>query len=227
MRVIAMVLTAMRNLLLIAAALGVLIFVPAGTLDYWQGWLTIVVFLAASAAIGAYLAVYDPALLARRKKVGPAAEGRPAQKIIITVAFAVFVALPVVAALDHRFGWSNVPASWALAGAALAFAGFFIQFLVFRANTYGSSTIEIVSGQTVITTGLYAIVRHPMYVGVIVMLAGLPLALGSLWGLGFLAIQIPILVWRIVDEEALLLHDLPGYAQYAARVRFRLVPGLW
>jgi protein-S-isoprenylcysteine O-methyltransferase Ste14 len=227
MRAIALVLTALRNLLLIAAALGALIFIPAGTLDYWQGWLTIAVFIAASGAIGLYLAVYDPALLARRKKVGPAAEGRPAQKIIISIAFAVFVALPVVAALDHRFGWSAVPPAWALAGAALTFAGFFIQFLVFRANTFGSSTIEIVSGQTVITTGPYAIVRHPMYVGVIVMLAGLPLALGSLWGLSFLAIQVPILVWRILDEEALLLRDLPGYAQYAARVRSRLLPGIW
>jgi protein-S-isoprenylcysteine O-methyltransferase Ste14 len=227
MRSIVLVVTALRNVLLTAAMLGVLIFVPAGTLAYWQGWLASIVILVAITATGLYLAVYDPALLARRKKFGPANEARPAQKIIIWLALVATVAVPVVSALDHRFAWSNLPAFWALVGAALTLAGFLIQLLVFRANTYGSSTIEIVPGQTVIATGPYAIVRHPMYVGIIVMLAGLPLALGSLWGLVFLAIQIPVLVWRILDEEALLIPDLPGYAQYAARVRYRLVPGIW
>jgi protein-S-isoprenylcysteine O-methyltransferase Ste14 len=227
MRGIVLVVTAVRNLLLTAAILGVLIFVPAGTLAYWQGWLASVVILVSITATGLYLALYDPALLARRKKFGPANEARPAQKIIIWLALVATVAVPVVAGLDHRFGWSNLPAFWVLVGDGLTVAGFLIQLLVLRANTYGSSTIEIVPGQTVIATGPYAVVRHPMYVGMIVMFAGLPLALGSLWGLVFLAVQIPVLVWRILDEEALLAPELPGYAHYAARVRFRLLPGIW
>jgi protein-S-isoprenylcysteine O-methyltransferase Ste14 len=222
-----LVVEAVRNFLLGAAMLAALVFLPAGTLDYWQGWLAIIVILAALTAIGLYLAVYDPALLARRRKFGPGAETQPAQKVIITLAVAGSLALPVIAALDHRFGWSRV-ATWAvLAGDALIIAGCLVQLLVFRENSYGSSTIEVVAGQKVIATGPYALVRHPMYVGVLIMMAGVPLALGSLWGLAFLAIQVPVLVWRIRDEEALLTRDLPGYADYKARVPNRLLPYVW
>jgi protein-S-isoprenylcysteine O-methyltransferase Ste14 len=218
---------ALRNALLGAIALAICIFGPAGTLDYWQGWVFIAVFTAATTAIGLHLAIRDPALLERRKRFGPAAETRPAQKVIISVAIAGAVALPVFAALDHRFGWSRVSPAAALAGDALVIAGFAIQLLVFRENTYGSSTIGIAAGQTVIATGPYAIVRHPMYAGVLVMMAGVPLALGSWWGLGLLAIQVPVLVWRILDEEVLLTRDLPGYADYKARVPNRLLPYVW
>jgi len=137
------------------------------------------------------------------------------------------VALPVFAALDHRFGWSHMPPAAALVGDALVIAGFMIQLLVFRENTYGASTIVVAAGQTVIATGPYAIVRHPMYAGVLVMMAGVPVALGSWWGLLLLAIQIPMLGWRILDEEALLTRDLPGYADYKARVPNRLLPYVW
>jgi protein-S-isoprenylcysteine O-methyltransferase Ste14 len=219
--------TALRNLLLGVVGLGVLIFIPAGTLAYWQGWIAIVVIMAATTTTGLYLASYDPALLERRKKFGPGAETRPAQKIIIGLALVTTLALLVLSPLDHRFGWSYVPPWLSLVGNVLIAAGFLMQLPVFRANTFGGSTIEIVPDQTVISTGPYAIVRHPMYVGVIVMLAGVPLALGSLWGLALLAIVVPSLAWRILDEEAMLMRDLPGYAQYALRVRYRLVPGIW
>lgn len=219
--------TALRNALLAALALAICIFGPAGTLDYWQGWVFIAVSTAVTTAIGHYLAIRDPALLERRKRFGPAAETRPAQKVIISVAIAVAIVLLVFSPLDHRFGWSRMSPAAALVGDLLVIAGFAIQLLVFRENTYGSSTIGIAAGQTVIATGPYAIVRHPMYVGVLVMMAGVPIALGSWWGPLLLTIQVPMLVWRILDEEALLTRDLPGYADYKARVPSRLLPYVW
>ena len=206
---------------------GVLIFGPAGTFMYWRGWAFILVFTICTNIIGLYLARTDPALLERRMKVGPGAETRPAQKAIISLAFLVFAALFVVSALDYRFGWSKVPASVSIAGDILVALGLGIDLRVFRENSYGASTIEIAAGQTVISTGPYALVRHPMYVGVLIMLLGIPLALGSYWGLVFMFVNVPILMLRIRDEEAMLKQELEGYTDYTRRVRYRLLPGLW
>jgi protein-S-isoprenylcysteine O-methyltransferase Ste14 len=158
--------------------LGIIIFVPAGTLAYWQGWAFIVVFTISTNVIGVYLALKDPVLLERRMRAGPGAETRPAQKALIAVAFAGALALVVVSVLDHRFGWSFVPAWVSVLGAVLVAAGLMIDLLVFRENSYGASTIEKMEGQKVISSGPYALVRHPMYVGVLVMVVGMPLALG-------------------------------------------------
>ena len=207
--------------------LGIIIFVPAGTLAYWQGWAFIAVFSISTNIIGVYLALRDPALLERRMKAGPGAETRPLQKALITLAFAGIVALLIFSVLDHRFGWSFVPAWLSVLGNVLVAAGLMIDLLVFRENSYGASTIEKMEGQKVISTGPYALVRHPMYVGVLVMVIGVPLALGSLWGLAFLLLNVPILVLRILDEEAMLRQELDGYADYMRSVRYRLVPGLW
>jgi protein-S-isoprenylcysteine O-methyltransferase Ste14 len=207
--------------------LCIMIFVPAGTLAYWQGWAFIAVFTISTNIIGVYLALKDPALLERRMRAGPGAETRPLQKALIALAFAGALALVVVSVLDYRFGWSFVPAWVSVLGDVLVAAGLMIDLLVFRENSYGASTIETMEGQRVISTGPYALVRHPMYVGVLVMVVGVPLALGSWWGLVFLLLNVPILVLRILDEETMLRQELHGYTDYMRTVRYRLVPGLW
>jgi protein-S-isoprenylcysteine O-methyltransferase Ste14 len=208
-------------------ALGVIVFVPAGTLAYPQGWAFILIFTVSTNIIGLYLALNDPALLERRLKAGPAAETRPVQKVLIAIAFAGAIALVVVSALDHRFSWSRAPAWTSMLGNILVPLGLMIDLRVFRENSYGASTIGKMEGQKVISSGPYALVRHPTYVGVLILVIGTPLALGSYWGLLFLLLNVPILVLRIVDEERMLASDLDGYISYMRTVRYRLVPGLW
>jgi protein-S-isoprenylcysteine O-methyltransferase Ste14 len=210
-----------------AVVLGMLLFLPAWTLNYWQAWVFIVVFLVSTNAIGVYLSLKNPELLERRKKMGPAAETSIVQKVIISIAILGDFGLLVFSALDHRFGWSQVPPAVSLAGDALVALGFLIDFFVFRENSYGASTIQVVEGQQVISTGLYALVRHPMYMGVLVMIIGVPLALGSWWGLGIIALSVPVLITRILDEEKFLRKDLPWYIEYEQKVHYRLVPYLW
>ncbi len=210
-----------------AIALGVLLFVPAWTLNYWQAWLFIGVFMVSVNAIGLYLTLKDPALLERRKKVGPTAETTPAQKIIMAVAIVGNLGLLIFSALAHRFGWSPVVPLLSLIGDGLVAFGLYLNLLVFKENSYGGATVETVEGQTVISTGPYAHVRHPMYVGVLVMIIGVPLALDAWWGLAFLALLIPMLMWRIIDEEKLLKKELTGYVDYTHKVPYRLVPYLW
>lgn len=207
--------------------LGLLLFLPAGTLTYWQAWAFILVFTTCVNAIGLYLAIKDPALLERRQKFGPAQEGSPAQKIIMSIGVLAILGVFVFSALAHRFGWAPVPAYGSLAGDGLVALGLGLNLLVFRENSYGGATVEIVADQKVIATGPYALVRHPMYAGVLIMLAGIPLALDAWWSLVIIVIALPALAWRIVDEEQLLKRDLPGYAAYTQTVRYRLVPFLW
>jgi protein-S-isoprenylcysteine O-methyltransferase Ste14 len=222
-----LIIPTLRSFVIGAIALGLLLFLPAATLNYWQAWVFIVVFLVSVNAIGVYLSLKDPALLERRKKVGPTAETSTAQKIIMSVAIVACVGVLIFSAFDHRFGWSPVSPLVSLIGDVLVALGLFINLLVFRENSFGGSTIETVADQKVISTGLYAQVRHPMYVGVLVMLVGVPLALGSWWGLAVIAVTIPVLIWRILDEEKLLKQDLPGYTEYTQKVRYRLVPLVW
>jgi len=206
---------------------GVLVFGPAGTVKYWRGWVFILVFATCTNIIGLYLAQNDPALLERRMKVGPGAETRPAQKAIISLALLAFATLFVVSVLDYRFGWSTVPAAVSIVGDILVALGLIVDLRVFGENSYGASTIETAAGQTVISTGPYALVRHPMYVGVLIMLLGIPLALGSYWGELFMFVNLPILMLRIRDEETMLKQELKGYIDYMQHVRYRLLPGLW
>lgn len=185
------------------------------------------VFMSSVNAIGVYLSIKDPALLERRKNVGPAVEQNVAQRLNMSLAIVSIVALLAYCALDHRFEWSPVPAYVSLIGDLLVVLGLFFIFFVFRANSFGASTVQTFENQEVISTGPYAVVRHPMYVGVLVMMIGVPLALGSWTGLAVLVVAVPALVWRILDEEKLLQNDLPGYAKYAQKVRYRLVPYIW
>jgi protein-S-isoprenylcysteine O-methyltransferase Ste14 len=218
---------AFRSSLFGIVALAALLFIPAWTLDYWQAWLFMAVFVCTSGAITVYLAIRDPKLLERRMNVGPRAEKEPAQKIIMLLATLGFMVTIVFPVLDHRFGWSAVPASVSVLGDALIALAFLFIFFVFRQNSYGASTIQIAEGQTVISTGPYAFVRHPMYAGALVMLIGTPLALGSWWGLFAVLLILPVLIWRLLDEERFLRQNLPGYAEYQTKVKYRLLPFIW
>ena len=211
----------------LAVVMGLLLFVPAGTVTYWQAWIYLAVFIGASALTTIDLMRRDPALLARRMRGGPTAEKRPAQRAIMLVASTGFIALLVVPALDHRFGWSHVPVWVVITGDVLVVVGFALIARVYRENTYTSSTIQIAKDQTVVSTGPYAIVRHPMYASGALYLFGTPIALGSYWDLLAVAAMIPFLIWRIIDEERLLTTELPGYTDYQQRVPYRLVPFVW
>jgi len=207
--------------------LAALLFIPAWTIHYWQGWVVLVVFVVSTNAAGIYVALTDPALLERRRKVGPRKEQRPAQRVFALLLILSLNAVVVVSALDHRFGWSHVPPIVSVVGDLIFGLGLFVVLLTHRANTYPGSSVEVVEGQTVISTGPYAIVRHPMYVAAVVITVGMPLALGSWWGLLAVLGVIAALVVRILDEESLLRSDLAGYADYTQHVRYRLVPFVW
>ncbi len=218
---------ALGGLLLLCLAMAGLLFLPAWTLNYWQAWVFLAVFFGSSVAITLYLMKKDPKLLERRMRAGPGAEKEKSQKIIMSLASAGFVALLVFPALDHRFAWSPVPPYLALAGDVLVALGYLAIFFVFKVNTFTSATIEVNPEQKVISTGPYALVRHPMYAGSIVMLTGIPFALGSWWGLFIIILMMPAFIWRLLDEERFLAKNLPGYVEYKHKVRYRLIPYVW
>ena len=207
---------------------GVLLFLPAGSLNYWQAWVFIAVFTVVTTIPTIYLAVKNPEALQRRMHAGPMAETRTAQKIAISGTILSVIALLVVSALDHRFGWSQVPTAVVLAGDILVAVGLGIAMLVVIQNSYAAATITVEAEQTVVSTGLYGLVRHPMYVGTLIMMIGTPLALDSYWGLrrpssaGLVALRL-----RIDDEEKMLRQELVGYDEYTQKVHYRLVPGVW
>ena len=206
---------------------GLLVFWPAGTFDYWQGWAFIAVFAAATTIPSLYLAATNPEALKRRMQAGPVAETRPLQKLIISFAFLSLGATIVLSALDFRFGWSGVPATISVVGDVLVALGLGIAMLVVIQNSYASANIAVESGQELVSTGLYGLVRHPMYFGNVVLMAGIPLALGSYWGLLFLIPGMAVLAARIVDEEEVLTEELAGYPGYLQKVHYRLVPYVW
>lgn len=204
-----------------------ILLLPAGTLHYWQAWVFIAVFTVATIVPTVYLARANPAALQRRMRAGPRAEPRTAQKFIITGSFLGLFVTMVFSALDHRFGWSSVPAWVSLLGDVLVGAGLGIAMLVIVQNSYAGATVTVEAGQSLVSDGVYKFVRHPMYVGNVIMMIGIPLALGSYWGLLFIIPGAGVLALRILDEEKLLMHELPGYREYAGRVRYRLVPYIW
>jgi len=215
------------SLAVLAIVVGLLLFAPAGTVCYWQAWVYLSVFTGTSILITLYLMRHDPALLKRRMRGGPTAEKRPMQRLIMLCTSIGFVALLVVPALDFHFSWSTVPVGGVVLGDVLVVMGFYFIARVYRENTFSSATIEIAEGHHVISTGPYAVVRHPMYASASLYLFGTPLALGSYWGLVAFAAMVPFLLWRIFDEERFLAKNLPGYAEYQSRVRHRLVPFVW
>lgn len=208
-------------------AVGVLLFLSAGTFDYWQAWAFLVVFAASAWLPSIYLQLTNPVVLQRRMRSGPTAEGRPVQKLVMAGLYLSLAGMCVVGGLDHRFGWSTVPTAICLAGNVLAAAGLGVVVLVAVQNTYASTTVQVEAGQKVVSTGLYGLVRHPMYTGNVLMLVGLPLALGSYWALILVVPGTAVLASRIRDEEKLLRDELEGYRDYTRQVRSRLVPGMW
>lgn len=214
-------------LALLAIAMAALIFVPARTFDYWQAWVYLTIFFGAAALTTQDLIRRDPALLERRMRGGPTAEKRPTQRIIMFFTSLGFAALMIVPALDRHAGWSDVSLFLVLVGDAMVVVGFYFIFLVYRENSFTSATIDIVAEQRIVTTGPYAIVRHPMYAGALIYLAGTPLALASFWGFVPFAVIFAALLLRLFDEEQLLREELPGYIEYQQKVRHRLVPGIW
>ena len=204
-----------------------LVFICAGTIHFWQGWLFCLVFWSSSIAMGIYFIEYNRPLLERRMRFGPWEESRPIEKIVITLTFLTFVALIIAPALDHRFAWSRVPAMVVVIANILMVATFGFFLVVLRANSFAASTITVEAGQRVISTGPYAYVRHPMYAGAILLIFAMPLALGSWWGLLVPVISTPILIVRILDEERALGAELPGYKDYLVAVPYRLVPRVW
>ncbi|TGD83900.1 isoprenylcysteine carboxylmethyltransferase family protein [Mycolicibacterium sp. CH28] len=208
-------------------AIGLLIFVPAATFTYWQAWTFLAVFAITAWLPSIYLQVTNPVALQRRMRSGPAAEGRTVQKIVMIGLYASLAAICVISGLDHRFGWSWVPPALCVAGNALFALGLGVVVLVAVQNTYASTTVQVEAGQKVVSSGLYGLVRHPMYTGNVLMLVGMPLALGSYWALALVIPGVAVLAWRIRDEEALLRDELDGYYEYTQRVRSRLIPQVW
>jgi protein-S-isoprenylcysteine O-methyltransferase Ste14 len=220
-------LRAFAGMVFLLGVMALLTFVPAGTINFWQGWLFLAVFGASVVAISAYMLIRDPALVERRMHAGPVAESRHIQKFIQAVTGASFIGMLVVGGLDHRFGWSHVPAAVAILASAVVPVSFWIIYLVVRENSFAGSTIEVSEQQRVISTGLYAHIRHPMYAGALPMLIAMPVALGSWWGTLLVIPMCVGLVARIIDEERFLATELSGYDAYRRSVPWRLIPMVW
>ena len=218
---------ALLSVFILAIVMGLIIFVAAGTVDYWAAWVYLAIFTIASLLTTIYLLRHDPELLERRMRGGPTAENRPTHKVIMAFTSLAFLGLIVVPALNHRLGRPAVPLYVVITGDFLVAIGFYFIFYVYRENTYTSATVQVVANHRVIDTGPYALVRHPMYASALLYLLGTPLALGSYWGLLPFFFVIPFLVWRLFDEEKMLTKELPGYNDYRNRVPYRLVPGVW
>ena len=213
--------------LLEPVVLGLTLFLVAGTFNYWQAWVLLVVAALATSIPTVYLLRTNPVALERRKEAGPTAESRTVQKVLIAVWYSSLAGMILVGALDRRFGWSEVPTVVCLIGVVLAGAGLVLGMLVLIQNSHAAATVRVEQDQKVIAAGLYGLVRHPMYTGNVLMMVGIPLALGSYWGLVFIIPGMIMLALRIRDEEKLLREELDGYGEYAQQVRYRLVPFMW
>jgi protein-S-isoprenylcysteine O-methyltransferase Ste14 len=218
---------ALASLLILFLVMAAVLFAAAGTLSYWQGWVFLFVYFSASLAITLDLMWRDPALLERRMSGGPFAEKEPAQRVIMAIVSICFIALIVMPGLDHRWGWSAMRPVIVVIGDLLVVLGFAGIMRVFRENSFTAATIELAEDQRVISSGPYAIVRHPMYAAALPMLTGIPIALGSWRALLIAAAMLPVLIWRLLDEERFLTANLRDYCDYRQRVRYRLLPPIW
>lgn len=219
-----LIINALTKLLLGAGLLGVLIFLPAGTIEYFGGWLFMGVLFVPMFIMGVVMLIKSPELLKKRLD---GREKRSEQKGIVKLSGLMFLVGFILSALDFRFGWSDVPL-WAMIAAAVLFlVGYGLYAEVLRENAYLSRTIEVQEGQRVISTGLYGVVRHPMYLATMFMFMPLPLILGSFWGLIPFALYPIVIIARITDEEKLLENELVGYKEYKNKVRYRMIPFVW
>lgn len=207
-----------------SVVLGLLIFVPAGTLNYWQGWVFIAVLGVSGWIFSIYFLRKDPEVLERRML---APESRTTQKVFLAGVSAIWVAQLVVSVLDHRFGWSRVPPAISVAGNVLLVIGLVLVALVIVQNSHAAVTVRVEEGQQLVSTGLYGLVRHPMYTCNAFLYTGTALALGSYWGVVFVIPTLLMFVMRIRDEEKMLQEELDGYCEYMQKVPYRLVPHVW
>ncbi len=205
-------------------ALGAIFFAPAGTFDYWQAWAYLSAVLIPMFFVMVYMLRRSPELLARRLQMR---ERERTQQGVIRFGILFLLAAFLVPGLDRRYGWSQMPWWVAVAADLLVLLGYAMIFRVFRENQYTSRTVQVEQGQQVISTGPYAVVRHPMYVGILVFYLASPIALGSWWAFLPAAVIVPILVVRILNEEQVLERDLPGYREYKQKTLYRLLPGVW
>ena len=205
-------------------AIAIMFFLPAGTLDFWQGWVYLAIVFIPACFVVLYFLKNDPGFLERRMKTK---EKEAKQRLVVKLAGILFIIGFLIPGLDHRFGWSSVPFGMVAVADALVLLGYTVCFLVFRENSFAGRTIEVVKGQKVISSGPYSIIRHPMYAGVILMYCATPIALGSYWALPPFLLVVPVLILRILNEEEILRRDLPGYAGYCKKTRFRIIPFVW
>jgi len=204
--------------------IGACLFWPAGTLNYWQAWTWLAALFIPMGVSLAYLIRRDPALLERRTRTN---ETRPEQRLIIAASTLYFLVIFLLPGFDKRYGWSQVPVWLVLLADLGVVAGYGLYILVLQTNSYASRVIEVEQGQQVISTGPYALVRHPMYLGMILLMSATPLALGSFWAFLPSLGLIPLLAIRAKDEEKLLMKELTGYREYMQKTRYRLFPGIW
>jgi protein-S-isoprenylcysteine O-methyltransferase Ste14 len=204
--------------------IGGIFFLTAGTFRYWQAWLFMATVFIPMILATAYFLRHDPEVLERRMN---AKEERARQKAVHKLGTVMWLGTFLLPGLDFRFGWSSVPVPLVIVSALWVLAGYVFVFLTIRENRFAARTIRVEEGQTVITTGPYAWVRHPMYLGVLVMFFFTPLALGSYWALLPASLMPVFLVLRILDEEKALEEELPGYREYTRKTRRRLIPGIW
>ena len=222
-----LIIPTLRGFLLGVIALGVVLFLPAWTLAFWQAWVFIGVFMGLVSLSGLYFSIKDPTLIERRKKIEPAAQQSSGGKFNIIYVYLALLALLVLCGLDRHNGWSQMPPCVSILGDGMVVLANLIWVVSKKENSFAGSAIKIYEDQKIITSGPYALVRHPNYVGDLLLVFGAPLALGSWWGLVIFALLIPMMVWMIHDEEKFLKEKLPGYVEYTQKVHYRLVPRLW
>jgi protein-S-isoprenylcysteine O-methyltransferase Ste14 len=204
--------------------MGIFFFLPAGSLKFWEAWAYSLILLPLMFFAVFYFLKRDPELLERRTKMK---EKEKEQKAIITMSSVIFLIGFLIPGFDYRFSWSHVPTYLVIVSDVLVLLGYLIFLFVLRENSYASRIVEVEENQKVITTGPYAIARHPMYSGVLIMFLATPLALGSSWAM-VMVIPLPfLLVGRILNEEKVLLKGLPGFKEYCQKTRYRLIPFVW
>lgn len=219
-----LILKSLAGLLFLIFVMGAIMFVAYGDLNYRLAWLYLSVFAVSVVVITAYLFLFDKNLLKSRLFVGPIAETKPIQKIIQTIAGLTFLGVFLLSALDYKYKWSSVPLGFSYAADLICVLAFVLLFFVFRQNSFLSATIQVQEKHQVISTGLYGIVRHPMYTGAFLLLLFTPIALGSYFGLFPVLITIIVIIFRALDEEKELKQNLVGYKEYCEKVKYRLIP---